>query len=119
MRPRRTAGDTGRRCSDSQKLLAPALEIEQRPDEQAAILRAGEVLVDERCHRMTIEEFVNPRLRFQQPPPDVVDAVALEPAGIRRRKPLLLALADIGGDVSREHLTQQQLAIRGSAEELL
>ena len=56
--------------------MTPALQIEQRPDEQPAILLASQVLVDEPEHGSAVEELEDARLPVVKRAPDVLDALA-------------------------------------------
>src|SRR5262249_48720500 len=112
-RPRRRSRRAVRR---SQELFAPAFEAQERPDQQTPVLRAADVLVDERLDRAAIEERVAPAAGGTRRRADVVDAVALDPARARRREALLVALAALRRHVARQPLPQQQLAVVGAAE---
>src|SRR5947209_6027922 len=94
-RLRLAAAEDERRQPDSQELLAPAFEVEQRPNQQTAVLRARQVLVDEGGDGVSIEAIVDACVIVQKASPDVIDAFALEPARVGRRKPLLFAFADL------------------------
>src|SRR5688572_28380185 len=58
-----------------QESAAPGLEVEKRPDQQAAVLFAFEMFVDERQHRWLVEELPETRLPLVQRPAHVFDAL--------------------------------------------
>src|SRR3712207_5735465 len=67
----------------------PLLDVEKRPDQQAAIVRAAQMLLDQRFDGVAIEQLVEARAPLQERSPDEVDALPLEPARVRRREALL------------------------------
>src|SRR5690348_1560753 len=99
-----------------EKILAPGLQIEQRPDQEAAVLAAFEVVVDKPPNRAGIHEVVDPRRAVIELAAYIIDAFALEPARVRRRKPLLLPVGDFFRQVPSHRLAQEQLAVTGLAE---
>src|SRR5947199_6471384 len=99
-----------------EKILAPGLQVEQRPDQEAAVLAAFEVIVDKRSNRARIHEVIDPGRAVIELAANIIDAFALEPARVRRRKPLLLAVGDLFRQMPGHRLAQEQLAVARLAE---
>src|SRR6266852_2832677 len=76
----------------AEKLGKPILQMQQRPDQQTAVFAALEMIVDHPQDGVTIEHLPDARPVAIEHAAHIVDAFALEPARIRRRKPLLFAL---------------------------
>src|SRR3954447_3545237 len=89
-----------------EKILAPSLQIQQRPDEEATVLAPFEVVVDERANRALIHKVIDPGGAVIELAANIIDAFALEPARVRRRKPLLLAVGDLFRQMPGHRLAQ-------------
>ena len=63
------------------------------------------------CTERLVEHIVDARPGIHQPAADEIDALALEPAGIRSREALFGPLRDLARNVAGHHLAQEQLAI--------
>src|SRR5262245_4917712 len=87
------------------------LEAQQRPEQQAPVGPALEMVLDEWAHAVGIEELVDGCVTVEQLAAYVVDRVAAEPARVRASE----ALLDLSGDrlwhVALHDLAQQELAV--------
>src|SRR5437764_12626653 len=78
-----------------EKIFAPGLQVEQRPDQEAAVLAPFQVVVDKRADRARIHKVIDAGGAVIELAPYIIDAFALKPARVRRRKHLLLAVGDL------------------------
>src|SRR5262245_45122140 len=74
------------------------------------------MVLHQALHGLAVDDIEDARLGIEHTAPYVVDALALEPACVRRREALLLAVGDLARDVAAHHFAQNDLAVPRALE---
>src|SRR5262249_39065991 len=95
---------------------APFLQAEQGPNEQAPVLAAIEVVLDQPLDGRAIEIIVDARARIEQPAAHIVNAVTLEPTAVGTGEALLHGVGHPLRHDALHRLAQHELAVPCFAE---
>src|SRR4051794_3079601 len=101
------------------KHLHQILQIDQRPDKQAAVRYSRQMIIDQGLNGGAIEIVVNAGVPIVQELADIIDTFALEPSPIGSREALLFPIGDVLWHVLLHHLTERDFAVAEAAEILL